>query len=239
MVSQRASANNARRPQGGSLQRQGVPVPDHLQMRRHVVRQRTPLDGRMGGTQDTTTTYENRPTTTNRRASRSTRDYNPASVGEKATGGVGALEAEFLVAIGLLILLMFANSGAPYTTRIMSLMKRGSLTCLLFFILALIASGGPNAAKIAKGFGGLIIVAILLTSPVNTVFGDIDNIIKNDWVGSTETEGGTNPASADTGTASSTSSGLSTVLGDLGKLGTIVDGQALAQKVLGAFGIHL
>jgi hypothetical protein len=118
-------------------------------------------------------------------------------------------------------------------------MKRGSLTCLLFFILALIASGGPNAAKIAKGFGGLIIVAILLTSPVNTVFGDIDNIIKNDWVGSTETEGGTNPASADTGTASSTSSGLSTVLGDLGKLGTIVDGQALAQKVLGAFGIHL
>jgi hypothetical protein len=54
--------------------------------------------------------------------------------------------------------------------------------------------------RIAKAFGALIIVAILLTSPTNTVLTDIDELIKNDWVGTTES--GT--ASASTGTQSST-----------------------------------
>jgi hypothetical protein len=93
---------------------------------------------------------------------------------------------------------MFANSKASYGDRIMSLMKRGALTCLLFFVLSLIASTGPNALKIAKAFGALIIVAILLTSPVNTVLTDVDALIKNDWVGTSE------HATANTGTASST-----------------------------------
>lgn len=199
-----------------SLQSQGVPWGDRLErqnresqpaMRRKVVQKRTPLSGEMGGTQTETVTYEDRPSTTNRRNTRSAgslRPLNPAKMGESSVGGIGALEAEFLVAITLLVMLMFANSGASYSDRIMSLMKRGTLTCILFFLLALIASSGPNAAKLSKAFGALIIVAILLTSPVNTVISDVDKLIKNDWVGSNETGNDTTQSSSDTGTQSGT-----------------------------------
>jgi hypothetical protein len=160
-----------------------------------------------GGTYSDTTTYAPTPATRTNRKNRSLGKYNPATAGTQATSGIGALEAEFLVAIALLILLMFANGSESYSNRIMSVMKRGTLTCIAFFILALVASGGPNSAKIAKGLGALIIVSILVTSPITTVFKDIDNLIKNDWVGSSETEGGTNPASSNQGTNSSTTAG--------------------------------
>jgi hypothetical protein len=209
-----------------TLQQQGVPWQSKLQgpqarargntptPRRRTVRDRTPLDGRMGGTRDTTTYYDYpSENPVSRRPGRgSNRSYNPASMGSSAGSGIGGLEAEFLLAIVLLVLLMFANSQASYGERIMSLMKRGSLTCLLFFVLALIASTGPGAAKIAKAFGALVIVAILVTSPMNTVFTDVDNLIKNDWVPTSETAGGT--GSADSGTQSGTSGGTSNLAQD-------------------------
>jgi ABC-type transport system involved in multi-copper enzyme maturation permease subunit len=133
------------------------------------------------------------------------RRYNPANAGESAGGGVGGLEAEFLLAILLLVLLMFANNNASYSDRIMSFMKRGSLTCLLFFVLALIASTGQSASRIAKAIGALIIVAILITSPVNTVLSDVDNLIKNDWVGTTESAGDQTSASSGTQQSTNTS----------------------------------
>jgi len=86
-------------------------------------------------------------------------------------------------------------------------MKRGTLVCLLFFLLAIISNIGPNAARIAKAFGGLVIVAILLTTPFMTVMSDIDALIKNDWVGTNET-GNNTAASADAGTAGGTSSSV-------------------------------
>lgn len=199
-----------------SLQQQGVPFPDRLRgpqagrqsrgpvARRRTVRDRTPLNGEMGGTRDTTTYYDypSENGVSRRSGGGRNRSYNPATMGSSAGSGIGGLEAEFLLAIVLLILLMFANSQAGYADRIMSFIKRGSLTCLLFFVLALIASTGPGAAKIAKAFGALIIVAILVTSPMNTVFTDVDNLIKNDWVGTNESAGGT----ADSGTQSGTTS---------------------------------
>jgi hypothetical protein len=204
-----------------TLQQQGVPFPSGLKgarigppprarMRqsagptptRRTVRDRTPLDGKMGGTRDTTTYYDygtEQGGSGNRRSNRRVRDLNPASIGSSAGSGVGGLEAEFLFAVLLLILLMFANNSASYGDRIMSLMKRGALTCFLFFILALMAATGPNMAKIAKGFGALVIVMILITSPMNTVLTDVDHLIKNDWVATTE-----NAGTADSGTGSST-----------------------------------
>jgi hypothetical protein len=186
-----------------------------LPIRRHVVQQRTPLNGEMGGTQTSTTTYESSPTSSGERGSRQSRNtrlsnYNPATVGAKATSGTGTLEAEFLLAMGLLVLLMF-SSTASFSDKIMSTMKRGTLTCLLFFVLSLVSSAGPNAARVAKGFGALVIVGILVTSPMTTVFTDIDNIIKNDWAGTDETGGGSS-ASADTGTSTSTSGAVSGAL---------------------------
>ena len=201
-----------------TLQQQGVPIQSSLrgpraktpqaQPRpvRKSVRDRTPLDGRMGGTRDTTTYYEygsdgQQRTRQSRRSGLS--GYNPAKAGSNAGASVVGLEGEFLFAIFLLILLMFANSSASYGDRIMSLMKRGALTCLLFFVLSLIASTGPNASKIAKAFGALIIVAILITSPTNTVLTDIDKLITNDWKSTGENAGA---ASASSGTNSGTTS---------------------------------
>ena len=196
------------------LQKQGVPWKDRLQgpsyFRRQPAepriknqyirtREKTPTGSR------TVTTHYETPTNVRRRREMTAGDYNPAALGGKAGGGVGALEAEFLICLALLVLLMFANSTSSYGERVMSLMKRGTLVCLLFFLLAIISQTGPNAERIAKGFGGLVIVAILLTTPMNTVMTDIDSLIKNDWVGTSET-GNDTAASADAGTQTGTSS---------------------------------
>lgn len=128
----------------------------------------------------------------------------PASGGGSSTGAsVGALEAEFLGAILLLILLLFANNSVSYTDRMMSFIKRGALTCLLFFILALTAGIGPRANKVAVAFGALIIVAILVTAPVGTMVSDVDMLIKNDWVGQPDL-GPNGPGDANSGTQGTT-----------------------------------
>lgn len=161
------------------------------------------------------------------------RRYNPANAGEQVTGSTGMLEGEFLLCLGLLVLLMFANSTSSYGERIMSFMKRGTLVCLLFFLLAIISNIGPNAEKVAKAFGGLVIVAILITTPINTVITDIDSLIKNDWVGSSET-GGDTAASADAGTGGGTSGAVQNAVNN--SLATLGDSAVSASE---AWLLHL
>ena len=191
--------------------------------RTHRVQRRTPIESESGGTQieTVTTTRNRRQRVTERRtpiasggsqiettseaegqdnSKRPLRSYSPTRVGDKASG-VGLLEAEFLGSLALLILLLFADLNKSYSDKIMSTMKRGTLICILFFILALIAGVGPNAAKIAKGIGGLVFVAILLTSPVTDVIGNFDKFIRQDWVGTTEhgTDVGSSSTTSNTG----------------------------------------
>lgn len=190
-------------------QQQGVPWKSRLQgpsyfrrpaqpaVKNQYIRTRTRTPE--GGSRTVTTHYAVPNEQARRGRQMGYRDFNPANVGDKG-GSVGALEGEFLICIGLLVLLMFANSTSSYGERVMSLMKRGTLVCLLFFLLAIISQVGQNASRIAKVFGGLVIVAILITTPANTVITDVDSLIKNDWVGSGET-GNDTAASADTGTS--------------------------------------
>lgn len=189
---------------GKSLQAQGVPVPDRLRGPNVEKAQPAtrPRSAQMATRSRGNTQRRNSSGNRRRSVGSINADYNPVNVAEKGSNSVGALEAEFLVGLGLLILLMFASS-ASYSDKIMSVMKRGALMCVLFFILALVSSAGPNAAKIAKAFGALVIIAILVTSPVNTVVSDLDNLIKNDWVGSSETAGDSTNASASSGTQQS------------------------------------
>jgi hypothetical protein len=205
-----------------TLQQQGVPWKSRLgpsrnrqpQIKNQYIRTRTKTPE--GGSRTVTTHYAAPVSTGRGRQATPVRQFNPANVGSQATGSVGALEGEFLVCLGILVLLMFANTTSSYGEKVMSLMKRGTLLCLLFFLLAIISNVGPNAEKIAKAFGGLVIVAILITTPVSTVVTDVDNIIKNDWVGTSET-GGDTAASADTGTGGSTStSGIENILNTVG-----------------------
>jgi len=228
-----APISSARPPKsatGGnkSLQRQGVPIPDHLGNNRATKQGSNAVASpARSSTRSVGTGQPSQSIGRSKSRNSGGRSYNPAALGTNAggsiqgrpggssNGGVGLLEAEFLLAITLLIMLLFANTSASYTDKIMSLMKRGTLACLLFFLLALISSIGPNAAKICKAIGALVIVAILVTSPVNTVTTDIDSLIKNDWIGTGES----NQTSADAGTTSGTSSAVSTLEKDLADFG--------------------
>lgn len=204
--------------------------PSQPTVRNQYIRTRTPMAG--GGSRTVTTHYEAPSAASQRRNQRSISEFNPANVGEKG-GSVGALEGEFLICIGLLVLLMFANSTSSYGERVMSIMKRGTLVCLLFFLLAIISQVGPNASRIAKVFGGLVIVAILITTPANTVIEDVDSLIKNDWVGSSET-GGDTASSADKGTSEGQSDTTQNAVNNA--LGTLGDS---ASSIMEAWLLHL
>jgi hypothetical protein len=166
---------------------------------------------------------------------------NPVSAGNDATSGVGLLEAEFLAAITILILLLFSDTTSSMTDKMMSAMKRGALICAVFFILALVAGIGPRASKSAKAFGALVIVATLVTSPMSTVLSDLDGLIKNEWIGAAPS---TTSGTGTSGTAPSSGKSLGSdaesvvekaaaaVENDLSPYGEM-------KKVLGAIGINL
>lgn len=186
-----------------TLQEQGVPIPSRLRGPGNAVETSSrPHSSRISSQSRGNTRRRN--STRNRSVS----DYNPVNVAEKSSGGVGTLEAEFLVGLALLIMLMF-SSKASFSDKIMSTMKRGALLCVTFFILALVAGAGPNASKISKAMGALIVVAIVVTSPVDTVIKDVDSLIKNDWVGTSET-GKSGAPSASSGTQQSTNTNTNT-----------------------------
>lgn len=184
-----------------TLQDQGVPFPDKLETQKFK--------------ESGTYKPRSRPRKSSGRRSRGSFrqagskawSMNPAKQGESAMDDVSTLEAEFLLALLLLIMLLFTGS-ASFSDKIMSFIKRGTLLCLLFFILALVSSIGPNTARVAKIFGALIILGMLLTSDVTPAISDLDNMIKNDWSGTTENAGSapgnTTGASSDTGTQEQT-----------------------------------
>jgi hypothetical protein len=153
--------------------------------------QRRPFQG--GGSE----TYTVRESPEQRQSRRSVREYGPTQVGEKTSSGIGLLEAEYFAIIFLLILQLFIGKG-DYGSKMLSFMKRGTLTTILFFILALVSGAGDNAAKITKAIGALVFVSILLTSPGSDVVNALDNFFKANWMASD------NAPSADTGTQSST-----------------------------------
>jgi hypothetical protein len=127
---------------------------------------------------------------------RSVVDYSPDRVAQHTTSGVGLLTAEFFGIMFLLVLELFVGTDA-YEQKMLSIIKRGTLIAILFFLLAIIAGIGPNASKVAKGIGGLTFVGILLSSPGSTLIASMDQFFKMDWTGASQ-------ASADTGTANAT-----------------------------------
>jgi hypothetical protein len=189
--------------------------PSRTTQRQQTVR-KTPIES--GGTQtETATTTQDYQQNTGRRSSRSgrVRAYSPPRMGANTASGVGLLEAEFLGALAILVLIFFTGEDT-YGSKVMSLMKRGTLISLLFFILALIAGTGSNAAKVSKGIGALVVVATLLNLPVSkdssgkvtglSLFTDLDTFLKSDWVGTTE-------HGTDVGSADNPTSGGGTALG--------------------------
>lgn len=218
-----------------TLQSQGVPIQSSLKgpktpnaptQPRGPRSQSRSASARTGRSAPRGNTTQSRGTGT-----RPIRDYGPTRVADRSTSGIGMLEAEFFAAIGLLILLAFSDTSNDYGSRIMSIMKRGTLVIILFFVLALLSTIGPAMEKVVKAFGALVIIGILITSPVTTVFGDLDSIIKNDWVATGETQGST----ADTGTNNATSSSTTNPVEKV--IGGAESGLSRIQDILNTFGL--
>lgn len=89
---------------------------------------------------------------------------NTKALTKAVTGGNGrrVLVAEFLVCITILALSPLGTKHSGDSP--VAWMKRGAAICALFFILALVSSGGPKAAKVSAGFGGIVTLALLLSS---------------------------------------------------------------------------
>jgi hypothetical protein len=73
------------------------------------------------------------------------------------------LLAEFVICIlvlsaGTLVAPQGSSDGVP------RLMTRGTGVCLLFLILSLASTGGPEATKVSAGIGGLVTVSYLVLS---------------------------------------------------------------------------
>lgn len=168
---------------------------------------RTPIESDSGGTQiETVTRTRGRQNRTVERRTPIATGGSETNVETESTGGgggrqvsgfsppkagnrvasIGLLEAEFLGALMLQVLLLFADTNKSYSDKIMSTMKRGTMISLLFFVLALIAGTGPNVARVSKAIGGLTVVAIFLTSPMTDVIGNMDKFFKADWANSGE-----------------------------------------------------
>lgn len=140
-------------------------------------------------------------------------------------------------------MLMFANGSATYASKIMSIMKRGTLVCLYFFILALLASIGPNMEKVAKALGALCLVTILLTAPIaqfnstgeltGGALYDVDQLIKNDWIGTGEH--GSDVGSADSGS----NSGSNSTSGGGSALGAAAGAIERISGILGSLGFGI
>lgn len=172
-----------------------------MQRQSRSTERRTPIPS--GGSQVETTTSKSgtRP---------NLRKYSPTRAGERA-GSVGLLEIEFLGCLGLLVLLLFADLNKSYPDKVMSTMKRGTMICVLFFILALVSGIGRNTARIAEAIGGTVFLAILLTSPVTDVIGNFDKFLRQDWVGTAE-------RGSDVGSTSNVSEGGAGTSGTTGPL---------------------
>lgn len=77
-----------------------------------------------------------------------------------AFGGSKVLIAEFvacMVLVGVMPLIGQATDAVSW-------LKKGAAVTGLFFVLSLVASGGPRASKIAAAFGGLCTLALLINS---------------------------------------------------------------------------
>lgn len=140
--------------------------------------------------------YEDRPVPSQRtstgslRASRPPGGYtSPVSTGKSTGSSVGVLEAEYFGALILIFLTVFTDSQSSYSSKMLAVMKRGTLASVLFFILALMSTGGPNMARFAKAVGALVVAGIFLGTAGQGTISALDAFFKADWTSGDSTQG--------------------------------------------------
>lgn len=131
----------------------------------------------------------------------------PTERGEKASGAVGALTAEFIGGIALLFLTLFTDTTSSYSDKMLAIMKRGTLLAISFFLLALIGGQGPNAARVAKAFGLLIDAGLILSISSDEMLSEIDKFIQGSWKSGTSSSASAQAGSGSLGTSPSAAGG--------------------------------
>lgn len=152
---------------------------------------------------------------------RQARSYGPTTTGKEVGSSVGTLEAEFFGAMLLIGLTIFFDpkASSDYSSVMLAAMKRGTLTIITFFLLALISAAGPNAARFAKAFGALVIVALILAQAQDGMITKLDSFFKADWTSGGSSKDSDTSADAQAGTqtpvpgSSAISTGVSAVEG--------------------------
>src|ERR1700744_6768043 len=107
--------------------------------------------------------------------------YVPTKAGSTLGRNVETLTVEFFGTLFILCLTLFTDQKSSYGDKMLAVMKRGTLTCLAFFILAMLASAGDNAAKVAKAFGFMIFMAVLFTTQGVEIIQTMDSFFKANW----------------------------------------------------------
>lgn len=134
---------------------------------------------------------------------RAARAARRAALGPARTVLVG----EFIVCITILALSPLTDKHK--TEGPQAFMRRGAATCALFFILALVSSGGRGATKVAAAFGGIVTLSLLVSSR------DVFTVLAQKFASSKDGPAGPEEAGADIGSAVS-GIGLGADIGNLG-----------------------
>jgi len=149
---------------------------------------------------------------------------NPVSTGKHA-GSIGTLEAEFFACLVLIALTIFTdpNATSDYGSVMLAAMKRATMIIFLFFILALVSAAGTGAARVAKAFGALVIVGLILAQAESGLFTALDGFFKANW----ESSGASGSSSANA------SAGAATPVPGSSAAGTVVGAaEGIAQKLV-------
>lgn len=171
-----------------------------------------------------------RSSTGSLRASRPSGGYSsPVNTGQGAGSSVGVLEAEYFGCLILIFLTVFTDAKSSYSSKMLAVMKRGTLASVLFFVLALASTSGPNAAKFSKAIGALVVAAIFLGTAGQGTISALDAFFKADW-----TTGDTSQGDSSSQAPAGTQIGAPDSIANLGTQAAGVPGNVISETIDGA-----
>jgi hypothetical protein len=164
------------------------------------------------------------------RTSRPSGGYtSPVSTGKSTGSSVGVLEAEYFGSLILIFLTVFTDSKSSYSSKMLAVMKRGTLASVLFFILALMSTGSENMARFAKAIGALVVAAIFLGTAGQGTVSALDAFFKADW-----TTGDTTQGDSSSQAPAGTQIGAPDSIANLGSQAAGVPGNIISETIDGA-----
>lgn len=153
---------------------------------------------------------------------------SPVTTGKSTGSSIGVLEAEYFGCLILIFLTVFTDSQSSYSSKMLAVMKRGTLASVLFFILALMSTGGPNMARFAKAIGALVVAGIFLGTAGQGTISALDAFFKADW-----TTGDTTQGDSSSNAPAGTQIGAPDSIANLGTQAATVPGNIISETVDG------